>query len=48
LTARDTARLLVQPDAAGGVTMSVYCVVPDADAHFAQAKSAGGSLAQCS
>ena len=32
---------LVRPDAAGGVTMSVYCVVADGDAHFAQAKSAG-------
>jgi uncharacterized glyoxalase superfamily protein PhnB len=37
-------KLLVQPDVAGRVTMSVYCVVPDADAHFAQAKSAGATI----
>ena len=29
----DYSKLLVRPDAAGGVTQSVYCVVTDADAH---------------
>src|SRR4051794_18221830 len=33
-------QLLVRPGAAGGVTMSVYVVVDDADAHFARAKAA--------
>ena len=40
----DYSKLLVRPDAAGGATMSVYCVVTDADAHFAQAKSAGATI----
>ena len=34
------SRLLVRPAAAGGVTMTVYCVVADADTHFANASAA--------
>ncbi len=37
-------KLLVRADAAGGVTMGVYCVVADADAHCAQAKAAGATI----
>ena len=37
----DYSKLLVRPEAAGGVTMSVYCVVTDADAHFARADGRG-------
>ena len=40
----DYSKLLVRPDAAGGATMGVYCVVTDADAHCAQAKSAGATI----
>jgi uncharacterized glyoxalase superfamily protein PhnB len=41
-SAKDTdyGKLLVRPRAAGGVTMSVYCIVADTDAHFARAKAA--------
>ena len=38
------SKLLVRPADAGGVTMSVYVVVDDADAHFARAKSAGATI----
>ena len=38
------SRLLVRPADAGGVTMSVYVVVADADAHFARAKAAGAQI----
>lgn len=38
------SRLLVSPEAAGGVTMSVYCVVVDADIHFAKASGAGAEI----
>jgi len=37
-------KLLVRPADAGGVTMSVYVVVEDADAHFARAKAAGATI----
>ena len=37
-------KLLVRPADAGGVTMSVYCIVDDADAHFARAKAAGAQI----
>jgi uncharacterized glyoxalase superfamily protein PhnB len=38
------SKLLVRPTDAGGVTMSVYVVVDDADAHFARAKAAGATI----
>jgi len=38
------SKLLVRPAAAGGVTMSTYVVVDDADAHFARAKAAGAPI----
>ena len=38
------SKLLVRPADAGGVTMSVYVVVEDADAHFARAKAAGATI----
>jgi len=38
------SKLLVRPADAGGVTMSVYVVVDDADAHFARAKAAGATI----
>jgi uncharacterized glyoxalase superfamily protein PhnB len=37
-------RLLVRPDDADGVTMSVYVIVQDPDAHFAQARAAGAEI----
>jgi uncharacterized glyoxalase superfamily protein PhnB len=37
-------QMLVRPRDAGGVTMSVYIVVADADAHFARAKAAGAEI----
>lgn len=37
-------RLLKRPSEAGGVTMGVYVVVEDADAHFARAKAAGAEI----
>ena len=40
----DYGKLLVRPRAAGGVTMSVYAIVEDADAHFARAKAAGAVI----
>ena len=45
-SAKDTefGKLLVRPRDAGGVTMSVYCVVTDVDAHFARAKAAGAEI----
>jgi uncharacterized glyoxalase superfamily protein PhnB len=45
-SAKDTeyGKLLVRPRDAGGVTMSVYVVVEDADAHFARAKAAGADI----
>ena len=33
-------RMLLRPHAAGGVTMSVYVIVEDPDAHFARARLA--------
>ena len=36
-------RLLVRPRDAGGVTMSIYVIVPDPDAHFARARAAGAA-----
>jgi uncharacterized glyoxalase superfamily protein PhnB len=42
----DYGKLLVRPRDAGGVTMSVYVVVEDADAHFARAKAAGAEIAR--
>lgn len=38
------SRLLKRPAGAGGVTMSVYVVVDDAEAHFAHAKAAGAQI----
>jgi uncharacterized glyoxalase superfamily protein PhnB len=38
------SKLLIHPAHAGGVTMSVYVVVADADAHFAGAKAAGAAI----
>jgi uncharacterized glyoxalase superfamily protein PhnB len=45
-SAKDTeyGRLLRRPADAGGVTMSVYIVIDDADAHFARAKAAGAQI----
>jgi uncharacterized glyoxalase superfamily protein PhnB len=45
-SAKDTeyGKLLVRPRAAGGVTMSIYCIVEDADAHFMRAKTAGAKI----
>jgi len=40
----DYGKLLVRPRAAGGVTMSVYIVVQDPDAHFVRAKAAGAEI----
>jgi uncharacterized glyoxalase superfamily protein PhnB len=37
-------KLTVRPREAGGVTMSVYVIVDDADAHFACAKAAGAEI----
>ena len=42
----DYGKLLVRPRNAGGVTMSVYVVVQDPDAHFARAKAAGAEIAR--
>lgn len=45
-SAKDTeyGKLLIRPRAAGGVTMSVYCIVSDPDAHCARAKAAGAEI----
>jgi uncharacterized glyoxalase superfamily protein PhnB len=45
-SAKDTeyGKLLRRPRDAGAVTMSVYVVVDDADAHFARAKAAGAEI----
>lgn len=40
----DFGKLLVRPRDAGGVTMSVYVVVADPDAHCARAKAAGAVI----
>jgi uncharacterized glyoxalase superfamily protein PhnB len=40
----DYGKLLVRPRAVGGVTMSVYLIVQDPDAHFARAKAAGAEI----
>src|ERR1700742_1369834 len=37
-------KLLRRPNDAGGVTMSVYIIVGDVDAHFARAKAAGAII----
>jgi uncharacterized glyoxalase superfamily protein PhnB len=37
-------KLLKRPSAISGVTMSVYAIVQDADAHFARAKQAGAVI----
>lgn len=39
----DTAfgKVMRQPDEAGGVTASLFCVVQDPDAHFARTRAAG-------
>ena len=36
----------MRPRDAGGVTMGVYVIVEDADAHFARAKAAGAEIAR--
>ena len=38
------SKLLVRPGDAGGVTMSTYVIVEDADKHFARAKAAGAQI----
>jgi uncharacterized glyoxalase superfamily protein PhnB len=38
------SKLLVRPAEASGVTMSIYIVVDDADAHFERAKAAGALI----
>ena len=38
--------LLARPHVAGGVTMSVYCIVDDVDAHCARARAARESVSQ--
>jgi uncharacterized glyoxalase superfamily protein PhnB len=38
------SKLLVRPAIVGGVTMSTYIIVDDADAHFARAKAAGAQI----
>ena len=38
------SKLLKRPSEVGGVTMSVYVVVDDADAHFVRAKAAGAKI----
>jgi uncharacterized glyoxalase superfamily protein PhnB len=45
-SAKDTeyGKLLRRPSEVGGVTMSVYVVVDDADAHFARARAAGAEI----
>ena len=45
-SAKDTdyGRMLVRPRDAGGVTMSVYVIVEDCDAHFARAREAGAEI----
>ena len=45
-SAKDTeyGKLLRRPSEVGGVTMSVYVVVDDADAHFARARAAGAEM----
>jgi uncharacterized glyoxalase superfamily protein PhnB len=45
-SAKDTeyGKLLRLPGDVGGVTMSVYVVVDNADAHFARAKAAGAEI----
>ena len=40
----DYGRMLVRPRQVGGVTMSVYVIVEDPDAHFARAKAAGAEI----
>lgn len=37
-------KLMKSPRDAGGATQSIYLVVPDADAHHAQAKAAGAEI----
>ncbi len=37
-------RMLVRPRDVGGVTMSVYVIVGDCDAHFARAQEAGAEI----
>lgn len=39
-------KLLKRPCDAGGVTMVVYAIVDDVDAHFARAKAAGAVIAR--
>jgi uncharacterized glyoxalase superfamily protein PhnB len=45
-SARETeyGKLLVRPEEAGGVTVSIYCIVEEVDAHFARAKAAGATI----
>ena len=40
----DYGRMLVRPRQVGGVTMSVYVIVEDPDAHFVRAKAAGAEI----
>jgi uncharacterized glyoxalase superfamily protein PhnB len=45
-SAKDTdyGRMLVRPRDVGGVTMSIYVIVEDCDAHFARAREAGAEI----
>jgi uncharacterized glyoxalase superfamily protein PhnB len=43
---RETAHWFVQPEAVGGVTASVYLIVPDCDPVYATAKAAGAEVLQ--
>lgn len=43
VTDTEFGRLMRQPDT-GGVTMTVYAIVDDPDAHFARAKAAGAAI----
>ncbi len=40
----DYGKLLKRPRDVGGVTMSAYVIVDDADAHFTRAKAAGAQI----
>jgi uncharacterized glyoxalase superfamily protein PhnB len=43
---KETAHWFVQPEAVGGVTGSVYLIVPDCEPVFASAKAAGAEILQ--
>jgi uncharacterized glyoxalase superfamily protein PhnB len=43
---KETAHWYVQPSATGGVTASIYLIVPDCDPVYASAKAAGAEILQ--